>query len=116
MKKQIDNYIITSNLKRVPTVSFDNLSKKYQDIVLKEYSHVYELETSYFVWCCGEYLPTDEITNFTINTIPDNIRKYFYGLIPNHYFGVAPYGVYLSGSWIFAISEFQDEYIKFRII
>lgn len=115
MKKEIGMYTITSNLKKCKSLGFEELTKKQQENMLQEFGHIEDLEGSYFVFERGELIPMDEITNFIINTIPENIQEYFTNNYPDLWVGIGINGVYLQDSTIFLIEEFQEWYIKFNI-
>ena len=115
MRKEIGMYTITSNLKKCKSLGFEELTKKQQENMLQEFGHIEDLEGSYFVLERGELIPMDEITNFTINTIPESIENYFAEHYPNLYRGVGRNGVYLQDSTFFLVEEFQEWYIKFNI-
>lgn len=115
MKKTIGMYEITSNLKKCKSLGFGELTPKQQEYILNEFDYVDDIEGSYFVFEHGSLLPMEEITNFEINTIPSDIRDYFYNTYPDMYCGVGRDGVYLQDSTIFVVSKFQEWYIKFNI-
>lgn len=115
MRMDIENYTITSNGKKCATLHLDELAPKQQEHVLEEFSHVDDIENSYFALERGKPIPMEEITNFAVNTIPQYIQDYFHAKYPNMYCGVGRDSVYLQGSTIYVVDEYQEWYIKFNI-
>lgn len=116
MKIDINQYTITSNMKKCNTKDFYDLSEKEQRRILEEYSYIEDIKECLFVKSVGEeYEPTDAILNFEVNTIPREIRDYFYNKFPGEYCGVGNTSVYLSGSIIYVVDEYQESYLRFFI-
>lgn len=74
-----------------------------------------DIENSYFAFERGKPIPMEEITGFVVNTIPQYITDYFHAKHPNIYCGVGRESVYLQGSTIYVVDEYQEWYIKFNI-
>jgi len=115
VKTEINGLTITSNLKQCLTKRIEDFSKKEQARILDEYSFVDEIETSVFVFCRGENVPSEEVQNFVVNTVPQNIRDYFHNHYPTYYCGVGGNSVYLNGSDIILVDEYQEHYIVFHV-
>jgi len=115
MRREINGLTITSNVKQCLTKRLEDFSKKKQAEILEEYSYIEEIELSYFVVCRGMVTPTEIICNFEVNTVPQKIRNYFYKRFPQYYCGVSENSIYLNGSDIVLISEFEEHYIVFHI-
>lgn len=115
MRMDIENYTITGNGKKCKSLDFGELTPKQQKYVLEEFSYIDDIETSYFAFERGKPIPMEEITNFFINTIPQYIQEYFHAKYPNMYCGVGRESVYLQGSTIYVVDEYQEWYIKFNI-
>ena len=115
MKKYIDGYDITSNCKWQEVLRWEDLTKN-QQVDMKKYDYIDDIETEWFVNCKGYPLPKSEVWNFySCGCVSEEIQQYFYKKYLTCWCGMGGFSLYMNDECIYVFNDEGDKYIKFNL-